>query len=755
MRASTWARWGCLAAALMVGAAAVAWAAGAASAPPAGADAPPVAVETEPDGSVTARSRSLELRVDAATGRIQVTDLRNGAVWSSVPDLPPEMRVGSLWRAHMEAGFILEYADSDRQPRGTLNTARYKPRRLLRALPDGARVDFDVLNPQGEREFSFAFELRLGDDYLDLRIPFDSVSERPDGLKLVSISPLPFLGAATDSDQGYAFFPDGPGAISRFKPDHPSYQSNFREWVYQSGPDYQPGGAGQVRMPVFGVKKGPEAAYVGFITEGDTDAQIEFSPSGYVLPLYRVAPILYFRQRFTVALRRDAFVDKVDAGLIPGDRSVRYVFLHGDDADYSGMARAYRPFLLETGRLRRAVPPGFTGYLDLNLFMGIEKPLLVWRSFVPMTTFRQARAILEDLRRRGVERMEVTLLGWTSRGYMGAPPVRFPVEEGLGGEAGLRELVGYARQQGIGLWLYDQFLWAAAGAPGYSARSDVVRRATRELTGFSRSLSPVPAISREQTYYLLNPFAALRIARRDVPAMAALGVTGVLDENLGALLHLDYNPARATGRREFAQALVQLTEVYRRHGLKVGTNKGNAFILGSVDRLQDIPMEGSRLLFADETVPFYQMVVHGYIPYSGDFFEAGNLRADPVRERLRAIEFGALPRYVITYEDTSKLADTWFFQLYSSRYADWADAMVEEYRELVGRLGYLQGVPMYSHRRLDEGVYEVRYEDGSRVLVNYRSAPYRLAGPQAEALEVPALGYTLVPGGRGEGGGGR
>lgn len=720
----------------------------------AGAESAPVSVETGPDGSVTARSRSLELRVDAGSGRIQVTDLRSGTVWSSAPDLPPGVRVGSLWQAHMQAGFILEYAEPDRQPRGTLNTARYKPRRYVSALPDGAMVEFDVLNPQGEREFAFAFEMRLGDDYLDLRIPFASLYERPDGLKLVSISPLPFLGAATDGEEGYVFFPDGPGAISRFRRDRASYQSNFREWVYQSGPEYHHGGAGQVRLPVFGIKRGPDSAYVGFITEGDTDAQIEFSPSGYVLPLYRVAPVLYFRQRFTVALRRDAFVDKVDAEPIPGDRSVRYVFLHGDDADYSGMARAYRRYLLETGRLRRAVSAGFAGYLDLNLFMGIEKPLVVGREFVPMTTFRQARLILEDLRRRGVERVEVTLMGWTSRGYMGAPPARFPVEAGLGGEAGLRDLVAYAREHGMGVWLYDQFLWVAAGARGYSARADVVRRASRELAGFSRALSPVPGLGREQEYYLLNPFAALRIARRDVPGMAALGVTGVLDENVGALLHLDYNPARPMARREFAQALTQLAGVYRQHGLKVGTQKGNAFILGSVDRLQDVPMEGSRLLFGDETVPFYQMVVHGYVPYSGDFFEAGNLRADPARQRLRAIEFGALPRYVITYEDTSKLADTWFFQLYSSRYADWADAIVDEYGELVGRLGYLQGVPMYSHRRVDEGVYEVRYEDGTRIVVNYRQAPYTLEGAGGDRVEVPAAGYRLLTGDRGAGGAG-
>ncbi len=713
-----------------------------------------VTVSTEPDGAVVARSAHLEMRVAADTGRVEVTDLRNGTVWSSVPSLPSGTRIVGLWRAHMDAGFILEYAEVDRQPRGVLNTSRYRPVPWVEPTPDGARVRFDVLDPAGEKLFGFAWELSLGEDHLDLRIPFASLYERPGGLKLISIMPFPFFGAATDLDDGYAFFPDGPGAISRFKVDHPTYQQNFREWVYQSGPEYVPGGAGQVRLPVFGIKRGA-AAYVGFITQGDADAQIEFSPSGYILPLYRVAPVFHFRQRFSVALRRDAFVEKVDEALIPGDRSVRYVFLHGEDADYSGMARAYRRHLLEAGRLARTIPPDFAGYLDLSLFMAIEKPLLLWSSLVPMTTFAQARQILEELRRHGIERVALTLMGWTTRGYMGAPPARFPVEEALGGEAGLRELVTYAREHGIEVWLYDQFLWAAQGAAGYSERRDVVRRASRDLLGFSRALSPVPSLRTERRYYLLNPLAAIAIARRDVPRLAALGVTGVVDENVGALVHVDHNPARAMGRADFIAALQELAGVYRGSGLKVGVNKGNGFILGSVDRLLDIPMEGGRLLFADESVPFYQMVVHGYIPYSGDFFEAGNLRADPAIERLRAIEFGALPRYVLTYEATSSLADTWFSQLYSSRYTDWIDSLVEDYRILVEELGRLQAVPMQAHRRLDEGVYEVRYEDGSRVIVNYRAQTYSLNGERSpRSVSVPPLGHVVLWGQGDEGGAG-
>lgn len=702
--------------------------------------------QAAPAGAPTAsvplvvRSRHLELAVDPGTARVTVTDLRNGAVWSSIPDLPPDIRVVGLWQAHMRANFILEYAEADRRPKGMLNTSRYEPSFGVRPLDAGVAVDVQVTNPSGAVEFAFTMEFTLGDDYLDLRIPFGSLRERPGGLKLTSVAPLPFFGAATDHDQGYVFFPDGPGAISLFKGDHGSYQSGFREWVYQTDAWYHMGG-GQVRLPVFGVKKGPaEAAFVGFITRGDTDAQIEYAPSGYVLPLYRVGPILVYRHRYSVALRHDAFVEKVDEELISGDRSVRYVFLSGPDASYSGMARAYRSYLVSTGGLRRAVPEGFSGYLDLGLFLGIEKPVVLWREFIAMTTFEQARAILEDLRWRGVDRLVLTLKGWQIHGYVGSPPERLPPDPHLGGTRGLEELVRYAREHGIEVWLWDQHLYATDGAKGYSVRTDAVRRPTREPVAFSRRLSMIPTLGETVEMYLMNPRAGHRIAVRDVAELKRLGVTGILDEFMAAALVVDYNPNAPMGRAEFAEWLLKLAEVYHEAGIRVGALKGNAYALSRLDRLAEMPLETDRRLFADETVPFFPMVVHGYVPYTSEV--DGNLRPDPARMRLRNIEYGALPSYTLTHEPTSKMADVWMDTLFSTRYEEWVDTLVDEYREAIGELGYLQGIPMAEHGRIDEDVYQVRYEDASRVVVNYRSEAYRLSADST--LVVPAMGYLLI-----------
>ena len=53
---------------------------------------------------------------------------------------------------------------------------------------------------------------------------------------------------------------------------------------------------------------------------------------------------------------------------------------------------------------------------------------------------------------------------------------------------------------------------------------------------------------------------------------------------------------------------------------------------------------------------------------------------------------------------------------------------------------HLQRELMESHGELAPGVFETRYADGSRTVVNYNAADV-----QAGGLRVPALGYLLLP----------
>jgi len=59
----------------------------------------------------------------------------------------------------------------------------------------------------------------------------------------------------------------------------------------------------------------------------------------------------------------------------------------------------------------------------------------------------------------------------------------------------------------------------------------------------------------------------------------------------------------------------------------------------------------------------------------------------------------------------------------------------------VERLKHLQTEFIEGHRPLDEGVFETRYGNGQRVVVNYREESF----PLTTGERVPARGYLLLP----------
>ena len=141
-------------------------------------------------------------------------------------------------------------------------------------------------------------------------------------------------------------------------------------------------------------------------------------------------------------------------------------------------------------------------------------------------------------------------------------------------------------------------------------------------------------------------------------------------------------------------------------------------------------------MFTDVTVPFYQVATHGLVRLYG---RATNLDREPAHDVLRRIEYGFLPTYELTYRQPIVLARTTYPELYSSHYMDWIDQVRAEYEVAVEKLGHTVRQFIVGHRELAPGVMETRYEDGTRVLVNYNEVPYVHLGEV-----VDGLGYRVL-----------
>ena len=145
-----------------------------------------------------------------------------------------------------------------------------------------------------------------------------------------------------------------------------------------------------------------------------------------------------------------------------------------------------------------------------------------------MTTFDEAREMIEELLEAGVTELDVTLVGWTKEDTPGRYPRRLPVEKAFGGERGLREFAEWALSAASGSYLQDNYIDAYADNGGFSRRTEVVRDPSRlPIRGWS------PGYRSDR--YLLSPLVAYeRFAKRDIPRIGELGCHRAWISNVSA-----------------------------------------------------------------------------------------------------------------------------------------------------------------------------------------------------------------------------
>lgn len=657
---------------------------------------------------------------------IIVEDKRNGFLWgSSVSEEYYDMQsVNKAWQTNMKSLFNIVYTDLSRDTDTLLVTSSTG----AKAQVNAQRTDngFNIHYYFEELDIEVTLEFKLDGDALLVKLPADTIKERGK-YGIVRIELLPFFGAAKDDEEGYVFYPDGCGAITYLKTKETGVATKYSWYVYGSDEVdidlyklTKEEGLKQALLPVFGIKRG-NSGFVGIVTEGECDTAISFAPNGYVVHLARVYPEFTYR-RFYRATRPDAtLISRIEKEILLQDHAVMYVFLAGENANYSGMANAYRNYLLDTGNIKRVIKPGTSIPLAIDFLMGIKEKQLLFDRFIVMTTFDQVRLILDEFLKHGIKDMQVNLFGWTKGGY-GSYPLHFPIPRSIGGIKGLKNLAEYTSEKGITLFLQDNFVDALAENGGFSKRKDVV---------YQKNGLSVTDVT--QTEFLLNPTVSWnKFISEFLPLLGNCPIDGINFERLGEIIYFDYHNTYPSTRSKTAEYWQKFLERSNTLYGKSAVCGGNAYVLKYADRLFDIPIEGSGYFITDEFVPFYQIVVHGLIPYSS---KPGNLFYDFQKQKLQWVEYGCLPYFQLTYNTPELLKYTRYNKLFTSFYYDWIKPVANIYREFNDRLGDIWSRVVIKHEKVQDNVYKVTYDGGARVYVNYQKQPVKVDGYLIEALD--------------------
>lgn len=715
-----------------------------------------------------AATEALELYFDEGALGLLVRDRRDGSVWRSSPVASAvEARLSDSWKQALASPFLVSFTDRTRGVGNVLDLSRplintsddtrkveQSTALTVEALPDGVKLRYRVerkvgstavggwggaQSQQGTLGFSVSF--RIVGDYLEASVPSADIVEQGD-FSLASIELLPYLGANADTSGGALLVPDGVGALLPYRESRggATVSVTLPVWGQEQFPFSHARQPARGALPrelyfrlgeytlspytasagVFGLLRGG-AGFLGIVTEGEEEAQVKAALSGHVVAYNRAGAEFWFRRPYTQHLSRSMNVTKLGDTRIPGSRTVRYVFVPGPRASYVDLARTYREYLT---RERGVAPLAGEPTLPVHLFCGIRKRELLSNRLLTTTSYAQAARIIEELASRGASGLTYVLKGWAKGGFEGALPAKTEPEPRFGGRKGLEDLVSRAGAAGARLYLEVDYVTSIRGNPGFSMRS-IVRDANR-----------LPITNQEGTYVLSPSVAYEKFALREIPILAGMGVDGLHFRHLGSLVLSDRGEEHFQERGRAIEEWRRILDLARERGLGVSVEGANSYTLGLAGALTRVPGDASLRITGSEEVPFFPIAMHGLVSYSSAPL---NLSGTKRQDLLRMIEYGAVPLFELTAEDSVLLQYTTYSGLFASRFEHWVDAVLEAHRIFVREMGHLHGVEIVDHERAGPGLARTVYGDGTEVLVNYTELPW-----QAGGREVPPEGYLVV-----------
>lgn len=581
-------------------------------------------------------------------------------------------------------------------------------------------------------------EVSLEEDGLVARIPDDSIREDGEAYQIGTISIYPFMGCSyLDDKEGYLFIPDGNGALIYLDDKEGRFNSGYTAMIYGTDVGFQENvvesllwgrhqminDAHKVTAPVYGIAHTDDRiAYLAVVEEGAMRAMIEANPNGVSVDYNRVYAKFVERRLYTQPTSNNSSsgsFKKPEDSRSHSDLQIRFLFLSEDEANYCGMANAYRDYLLSRGLLRTA-EDSYRTRLD---FLGTEREnWVIGTSSVVMTTVDDIREMYEDLQAVGVTSIFTVYKGWQKGGLYNVPISKYKADGGIGGTSALTRLIEDAAADGIQIYLYNDAM--RINPDEQNATFNVIKMINKRrfsedthMDVYEEMMYLTPARSNK----LLDKFAASYL-KKGVDTICLAGVSNTLfSYNYSGEFYTRYDCGESYENmvRELdEQAALVLEQPF-------------AYLWQYTDAYLDMPLYTSSYIFEDESVPFLSIVFKGVIPVYSEYV---NFEANKQEFFLKMVETGTYPSFYITKESSAELIYTNSCDIYSSEYSVYRDTIIEYTSELQALNARVAGAHIVGHEIMGNGITKVTYDNGVTVYVNYSSTAQTVDGTTVEAM---------------------
>ena len=597
--------------------------------------------------------------------------------------------------------------------------------------------------------FTIPLEYRIEDDGLLVSIPTGKIQEYG-GAKIYRIQLLRYMGAASQDEEGYMVLPNGSGSIINFN-NGKINAAEYSQYIYSIDPIAdsltQTEFTEQARLRLFGICR-EDSSILVTVEDGASLANITAGISGKYNSYNYAYPSFQLRGYDVLSLfgntGNEADLPIVVKDIYDVNLSVKYTMLTDEYSGYNGIANYYRQRLIDEGTLtlkegNEDIPFYYDivgGVKETVFFLGTQ-----YLSVNPITTFEEAGDISDDLLASGIKNQVMNYQGWFNGGYYHDVTNKVKVIRKLGGRSGLEELSKRVEDNG-GTFYGDTSLQKVSYiSKRYNEYQETSRYYGAGYYAYFANVNPSTLSKmstlgyRETGYFLVSPKFLPRYVDGLIKGIDKIDIKGISLRDLGDSLYSDQKRTNIINREEALDVVLAQFDKLSDSGKNLLICGGNDYSFEYASDIINVPMNDNKYFIVDDSIPLYQMIIHGSIDYAGslinfyDDIDSSNLK-------LNLIEYGASPHYLFTKESANEMKYTGLHKYYSTKYDIWKEEAVNMYREVNEALSKVSGETMINYEIIEDGVSKVTYSNGIVFYINYLDEDVTVDG-----VTIPAKDY--------------
>lgn len=637
---------------------------------------------------------------NSSTGAIRLYVKETGYTWcSDVLDADSEKYdLNNAGIRQVQSAFTMIYRDETDK----VQSVRTKESRIqLTKSVNNNVIKFKVKDTKSN--ISFAYSITIKENKIVFLLDYNSIEEGK--CRLTSLTFFPYLGSAYKKEvSGYVFIPSASGALVRFNQES-TISSMYSSSFYGEDANITINNEGDLlNLPIYGIVHGiNQNAILVNIKDGATFAKFNYSPASIDKNFHLAYPTFNYRETYQMNFSGNSIL-VIPTDYYKNNVEIEYTILTNENANYCGMAKDYQKTLISDGILTKQNSTASDISIDIEAFGRDYETGLILKKYYNMTTTKDIIDIDASLKENGISNLFYMLRAFNKKGYSNQSVSNYKFDSKLGKLKDLKELDAYFYFNPV---------------ESYNSTRNYPSKVLINLYNEKNYIK----VGVDKYKFYANIRAIEKYTTKAIEYYDAIGLDG-----LGYRLYGDHN-----NNLSKTEALAVLKNILK--DKKYIMYSPNYYFLGNTSKYLNMPLYSERLRFYTDSVPFLEILLKGYIDYYSPYL---NFSSNEKVDVLKCIEFGCYPAYLVTKEESYKLADTLSSNYYATTFDKCKANIINNYKYINEALKQVINAEIINRTTLEVGIYLVSYSNGKSILVNYTNSDYLY-----NSITVSSLGYEV------------